>query len=166
MTYKVTEAESLVKYNICHDTDSDMTFWVTVEPIGASVRMSTIREEHFDSICTTFRVFYETTINVQVTLIWVWCRDRESTSFLIFLLLDHPIPLELVLWYFLDYMDGWSMVVLACNWSSSTSTTSRSAQDLTPKREMLEHRYWYTFKLFLWHLILSLYIFYDVYIFI
>ena len=68
MIYEVTEAEFLVKYIVCHDVDADLTFRVTVEPIGATIRISTVREEYLDSICTTFYVFYETAIDVQVTL--------------------------------------------------------------------------------------------------
>ena len=68
ITYKVIKAESLVKYNVCHNTDADLTFRVTVEPIGVPVHMSIIREEHLNNICTTFWVFYETTTDVKVTL--------------------------------------------------------------------------------------------------
>ena len=71
MKYEVTEAESLVKYTVCHNVDANLTFKVTMEPIRASVRMFTIKEEHLNSICTTFRVFNETTTDVQVTLTWV-----------------------------------------------------------------------------------------------
>ena len=54
MTYEVTESKTLVKYTVCHDVDIDLTFRVIVDPIGASIHMSMIREEHLDSIYTTF----------------------------------------------------------------------------------------------------------------
>ena len=68
MTYEVTEVETLVKYTVCHHVDTDLTFRVTIEPIRVSIRLSAIQEEHLDSICTTFIVFYGTTMYVQVTL--------------------------------------------------------------------------------------------------
>ena len=55
--YEVTEVETLMKYVICHDVDVEMTFRVTVEPIGASVCLSVIREDYLDDICTIIQVF-------------------------------------------------------------------------------------------------------------
>ena len=46
----------------------DPRFVISVEPIEAFVHMFTIREEHLDNIYNTFRVFYETTTDVQITL--------------------------------------------------------------------------------------------------
>ena len=71
MTYAVTETETLVKYTTYHDIDACLTFCVTVEPIGTSIRLSAIKEEHLDILYTNFRVFYDTTTDIQVTLTWV-----------------------------------------------------------------------------------------------
>ena len=71
MSYEVKEEETLIKYIVCHDTDAELAIHVMVEPIGAVVHMSTIREEHFDGIYTTFRILYKTIADVQVTLTWV-----------------------------------------------------------------------------------------------
>ena len=71
MIYEVTVAETLVKYVVYHNVDAELIFRVAIDLIGTSVRLSVIREEHLNSIYTIFRVFYETTIDVHVTLTWV-----------------------------------------------------------------------------------------------
>ena len=57
MTYEVTKVETLVKYIVCHDVDAELTFRVYVEPIGAFVRLSVIREEYMGDV--TARLFGE-----------------------------------------------------------------------------------------------------------
>ena len=71
MVYEITEAETLVRYIVHHDTDAELVFRIIVQPIVVKVSLSTIREEHLDGIYTTFRVLYTTSTNVQVTLSWV-----------------------------------------------------------------------------------------------
>ena len=71
MVYEITEAETLVRYIVHHDTDAELMFRIMVQPIGAEVSLSAIREEHLDSICMTFRVLYATSTDVVVTLSWV-----------------------------------------------------------------------------------------------
>ena len=68
MVYEVTPAETSVRYVVCHDADAELVFKVTVLPIGADVRVSSIREEHEDSVCSIFRIYYATSLDVQVTL--------------------------------------------------------------------------------------------------
>ena len=71
MTYEVSEIETRVKYVICHDTDAEFVFRVTVEPIGVDVRITSIREEYLDSVCTIILVSYDTSTGVQVSLTWI-----------------------------------------------------------------------------------------------
>ena len=71
MVYEVTPAETLVRYIICHDMDAELVFKVTVLPIGADARVSVVREEHEDSVCTIFHIYYATSLDVQVILAWV-----------------------------------------------------------------------------------------------
>ena len=52
--YEVTTAETLVRYIVCHDIDAELVFKVTVLPIRADARISSIQEEHLDSVCTIF----------------------------------------------------------------------------------------------------------------
>ena len=51
---EVTAVETLVRYIVCHDTNVELVFKVTVLPIGADARVSSVREEHLDSVCTIF----------------------------------------------------------------------------------------------------------------
>ena len=64
MVYEVTAAETLVRYIVCHDTDTELVFKVTVLPMGANSRMSSVREEHLDSVCTIFCIYYTTSLDV------------------------------------------------------------------------------------------------------
>ena len=52
MTYEVSEIETRVKYVICHDTDAEFAFRVTVEPTGMNVRITSVREDYLDSLYT------------------------------------------------------------------------------------------------------------------
>ena len=64
MVYEVTAAETLVRYIVCHDTYAELVFKVTVMPIGADARISSIREEDLDSVCTIFYIYYATSLDV------------------------------------------------------------------------------------------------------
>ena len=68
MVYEVTPVETLVWYIICHDTNAKLVFKFTVLPIGADARVSSVREEHKDSVYFIFRVTYATSLDVEVTL--------------------------------------------------------------------------------------------------
>ena len=65
---EIKEAETLVRYIVHHDTDVELVFRDMVQPIGAEVSLSAVRDEHLDGICTTFRILYGTSTDVQVTL--------------------------------------------------------------------------------------------------
>ena len=54
MVYEMTAAETLVRYIVFHNTNVELVFKVTVLPIGADTRVSFVREEHLDSVCTIF----------------------------------------------------------------------------------------------------------------
>ena len=54
MVYEVTAVETLVRYIVCHDTYAELVFRVTILPIGADAGVSSVREEHLDSVCTIF----------------------------------------------------------------------------------------------------------------
>ena len=71
MVYEVTSAETLVRYIVCHNADAELVFKVTVLPIGADAQVSAVREEHEDSVCSIFCIYYATSLDVQVTLAWV-----------------------------------------------------------------------------------------------
>ena len=71
MVYEVTGAETSIRHVISHDADAELAFKVSVVPIGADVRVSTVREEREDSVHTVFRVTHATSLDVQVTLSWV-----------------------------------------------------------------------------------------------
>ena len=45
MVYKVSAAETSVRHVVCHDADAELAFKISVVPIGADVRVSTVREE-------------------------------------------------------------------------------------------------------------------------
>ena len=68
IVYEVTSAETPVRYIICHDADAELVFEVIVLPIGADAWVSAVREEHEDSVCSIFRIYYATSLDVQVTL--------------------------------------------------------------------------------------------------
>ena len=65
MTYEVSEIEERV---ICHDIDAEFVFKVTVEPIGVDVRITFVREEYLNYVCTIVRVGYDTSTEVQVSM--------------------------------------------------------------------------------------------------
>ena len=71
MVYEVAAAETTVRYVVCHDADADVVFKISVVPIGADARISSVREEHEDSVHSIFRVTYATSLEVEVTLTWV-----------------------------------------------------------------------------------------------
>ena len=71
MVYEVAATETTVRYVVCHDADVDVVFKVSVVPIGADARISSVREEHEDSVHSIFRVTYATSLEVEVTLTWV-----------------------------------------------------------------------------------------------
>ena len=71
LVYEVTTVEILVRYIVCHDIDAELVFKIMVLPIGTDARVSFVREEHLDSVCTIFRVYYATSLDVQITLTWV-----------------------------------------------------------------------------------------------
>ena len=71
IVYEVTIAETLVRYIVCYDTNAELVFKVTVLPIGADARVSSVREEDEDSVCSIFHIYYATSLDVQVTLAWV-----------------------------------------------------------------------------------------------
>ena len=64
MVYEVSETETLLRYIVYHDPDTEFVFRVMVQPIGVEVCISAIQEEHLDNICTTFRVLYATSTDV------------------------------------------------------------------------------------------------------
>ena len=69
--YEVTLAETSVRYMVCHDADAELVFKVTVVPIGVDARVSSVHEEHEDSVYSIFRITYATSLDVKVTLTWV-----------------------------------------------------------------------------------------------
>ena len=71
MVYEVLPAETSVRYVICHDADAELVFKVTVLPIGADARISSVREEHEDIVYSIFRITYATALDVEVSLTWV-----------------------------------------------------------------------------------------------
>ena len=71
MVYEVTAIETLVRYIIYHDIEAELVFKVTVLPIGGDAHVLSVREKHLDNVCTIFRVYYVTSLDVQVTLTWV-----------------------------------------------------------------------------------------------
>ena len=64
MVYEITEAETLVRYIVHHDTNAELVLWIMVQPIGTEVLLSAVREEHLDGIYTTFRVLYATSTDI------------------------------------------------------------------------------------------------------
>ena len=48
MVYEITEAETLVRYIVHHDTAVELVFRIMVQPIGAEVNLSTVHEESDD----------------------------------------------------------------------------------------------------------------------
>ena len=42
MVYEVTTAETSVRYVVCHDANAELVFKVTVLPIGADARVSSV----------------------------------------------------------------------------------------------------------------------------
>ena len=71
MVYEVTSEETQVRYVVCYDADAELVFKVTVLPIGADARISSVQEEHEDSVFSIFHVTYATTLDVEVSLTWV-----------------------------------------------------------------------------------------------
>ena len=71
MVYEVTPEETQVRYVICHDADAELVFKVMVISIGADARVSSMREEHEDSVYSIFHITYTTSLDVEVTLTWV-----------------------------------------------------------------------------------------------
>ena len=71
MVYEVTPEETQVRYFVYHDADAELVFKVTVIPIGADARVSSVREEYEDSVYSIFRITYATSLDVAVTLTWV-----------------------------------------------------------------------------------------------
>ena len=63
--------ETQVRYVVCPDIDAELVFKVTVVPIGADARVSSMRKEHEDSVYSIFRITYTTSLNVEVALTWV-----------------------------------------------------------------------------------------------
>ena len=71
MVYEVSHAETQIQYIMCHDADAELVFKVTVVPIEADARVSSVREEYEDSVYSIFRITYATFLDVEVTLTWV-----------------------------------------------------------------------------------------------
>ena len=71
MVYEISAAKTQVCYVVSHDADADLVFKVTVLPIGADARISSVREEHEDSVYSIFRITFATTLDVEVSLTWV-----------------------------------------------------------------------------------------------
>ena len=71
MVYEVSTAQTQVRYVVSHDSDADLGFKVTVLLIGADARISSMREEHEDSVYSIFRITYATALDVEVSLTWV-----------------------------------------------------------------------------------------------
>ena len=71
MVYEVSATETSVQSVVCHDADAELVFKVTVLPIGADARISSVREEHEDSVYSIFRITYATALDVEVSLTWV-----------------------------------------------------------------------------------------------
>ena len=68
MIYEVTPTETLVRYIMCHNANAELVFKVTVLPTGVDARVSAVREEHRDIVYSIFRIYYATSLDVQVTL--------------------------------------------------------------------------------------------------
>ena len=60
MVYEVTPAKALVLYIVCHDINVELVFKVTILAIGVDARVSSMREEHLDSVFTIFYIYYAT----------------------------------------------------------------------------------------------------------
>ena len=71
MVYEVTPVETQVRYVVCYDVDAELVFKVTVVPIGADARVSSVREEHEYSVYSIFYITYITSLDVEVALTWV-----------------------------------------------------------------------------------------------
>ena len=71
IVYEVMPAETQVRYVVCHDADAELVFKVTVVPIGADARVSSVRKEHEDSVYSILHITYATSLDVEVTLTWV-----------------------------------------------------------------------------------------------
>ena len=71
MVYEISAAETQVRYVVSHDADADLVFKVTVLPIGADARISSVREEHEDSVYSIFCITFATALDVEVSLTWV-----------------------------------------------------------------------------------------------
>ena len=69
--YEVSPAETQIRYVVCYDADAELVFKVTVVPIRADARVSSMREEHENSVYSIFRITYATLLEVEVTLTWV-----------------------------------------------------------------------------------------------
>ena len=71
IVYEVSAAETTMQYIVYHDADTNVVFKVSVVPIGVDARISSVREEHEDSVHSIFRVTYATSLEAEVTLTWV-----------------------------------------------------------------------------------------------
>ena len=71
MVYEVSAAETQVRYVVSQDADADLVFKVTVLPIEADTRISSVHEEHEDSVYSIFLITYATALDVEVSLTWV-----------------------------------------------------------------------------------------------
>ena len=71
MVYKISAAETSERYIVCHDADAELVFKVTVLPIGADARISSVHEEHEDSVYSIFHITYTTSLDVEIALTWV-----------------------------------------------------------------------------------------------
>ena len=71
MVYEVSAAETQVRYVVSHDADADLVFKVMVLPLGVDARISSVHEEHEDSVYSIFRITYAIALDVKVSLTWV-----------------------------------------------------------------------------------------------
>ena len=76
-----------MRYVVCHDANAELVFKVTVIPIGADARVSSVREEHEDNIYSIFHVTYATTLDVDVTTRIFISIIKNFSSLLLFILI-------------------------------------------------------------------------------
>ena len=59
MTFEASAIETIVRYIICHDQDAELSFRVTIEPVGASVHILVIREDYMGGVYSSPSVPYD-----------------------------------------------------------------------------------------------------------
>ena len=66
--FRGTTIKTIIRYIICYDQNAELSFRVTVELMGASVRISVIKEDYIGDMCTVVQVYYMTDPDIQVSM--------------------------------------------------------------------------------------------------